>query len=51
MREMVLGKNRERVRKMEVRVGAELAHMMRKSVQVKVTAKARKNAVMPLYYR
>jgi GTPase Era involved in 16S rRNA processing len=50
LKKMILGTNRERVKKMEVRVGAELAHMMRQTVKVAVKVNARKNAALPLHH-
>ena len=48
IKQRVLGQNHERCARVEQRVGAELAHMMRKHVAVKVRVKVRKNAVIPL---
>lgn len=45
---MVQGQNRERAQMMERRVGAELAHMLRKHVTLSVRVRVRKNATLPL---
>jgi GTPase Era involved in 16S rRNA processing len=48
LKQMVLGQNHDRCARIEQRVGAELAHMMRKHVKVTLRVKVRKNAVIPL---
>jgi GTPase Era involved in 16S rRNA processing len=46
-KEMVEGKQGERVKRIEVRVGAELAHMMKRHVQLHLRVKLKKNPYLP----
>lgn len=48
MKQVVLGQDQARVARIARRVGAELAHMMKKHVTVSLRVKVRKNAVLPL---
>ena len=48
LKQVVLGQDHERRARIETRVGAEMAHMMRKHVALTLRVKVRKNAMVPL---
>jgi GTPase Era involved in 16S rRNA processing len=47
LKEIVEGPKKERTQRINVRVGAELAHMIKRRVEVNVKVKVRKNASIP----
>ena len=51
LKQRIVGKQAERTVRIEHRVGAELAHMLRKRVRVQLRVKVRKGAELPLTER
>ena len=48
LKQVVSGREGARLRLIERRVGAELAHMLKRHVDVTLRVKVRKNAALPL---